>query len=109
MLHTVLAYVFGILLLVGGCALLLTIDVDTARGEVNCGSAVTGVRYAVAEHPPGGGSAVPVCEAEIGFRRAWAWPVASVGLVGMVVLILLAPYVRPTPRWWREVPRGVHR
>ncbi|WP_433261820.1 hypothetical protein ACQPZF_27860 [Actinosynnema sp. CS-041913] len=113
-LHTALAELFGLMVLIGTCALLLTVGVDVGDRKLDCGSAVTGLRGAITYDPHDKRTeevAVhrAACEDAIGTRRGWAWPVGLVGLAGMAVLIYLVPLVNPTPQWWRHIPRNLHR
>ncbi|CCH33102.1 hypothetical protein ABZ816_33855 [Actinosynnema sp. NPDC047251] len=115
-LHTVLTFVFGLLLLVGGSGLVLTIGVEGGRGEaVDCGSVATGLPSSVA-HDPGGkrpasqvAETVATCEAALTTRRTWAWPATAVGALGLVLVLLLVRWVHPPPRWWFEDVKGSHR
>ncbi|MBW4722004.1 hypothetical protein [Saccharothrix obliqua] len=97
--HTVLEILFAVVVVVGGCGLLLTVGVTDVRGrEVDCGSVVTGVRSAV----PAAEEAT--CASVLGSRGAWAWPTTIVGLAGVLLVVFLAPFVDPKPRWWGRPP-----
>ncbi|MEV0675534.1 hypothetical protein AB0I60_03330 [Actinosynnema sp. NPDC050436] len=114
-LHTALTIAFALALLVGGCGVLLTVEVESASGRsVECGSAVTGLRGSVTYDPRGERGAevaqdAAACAAALGTRRAWGWPLTGLGGVGLIVVLVLARWVHPPPRWWSDEVKGVHR
>ncbi|NUT48998.1 MAG: hypothetical protein HOV94_17070 [Saccharothrix sp.] len=114
-LHTALTAVFCLVLVVGGAFLLLSVHVDGAREVgLDCGSAVTGVRGAISFDPRDErveevARNVAACEAAIGSRRAWAWPVTVVGLLGVALVLFLAKFVWPPVGPWRGRPPKLHR
>ncbi|WP_221456209.1 hypothetical protein [Saccharothrix tamanrassetensis] len=114
-LHSALAYLAGLLLLVGAGGLLLTMEEEVGGEELMCGSAVTGLHGSITYDPHGERAAeVPVhkavCEKAISTRRAWAWPVTVLGVLMTLGLVLAVPFVHPQPTWWSDKPPwGGHR